>query len=56
MSDAGRYIKILFGGALALLGLGGVPVAALSGSWVKLILFTLCLFAGIGILGKMYKE
>ncbi len=52
----GKFISILVGAVLAIVGLGGVPLAIKAGSVNQLILFTLCLFVGIGILGWAYKE
>ncbi len=54
--DLGRSIKILVGGALAVISLGGVPLAIQSGSMARLVLFTLGLFAGIYILGKTAQD
>ncbi len=52
----GRFISALFGAILAVIGVAGVPLAVLSGNWTRLILFTLMLFGGIGILGWAYKD
>jgi len=53
---AARFISVVFGAVLAIIGVAGVPLAVLSGSWTRLVLFTVMLFAGIGILGWAYKE
>lgn len=53
---AARFIAALAGAVMAIIGVGGVPLAVLGGSWGRLVLFTVLLFAGIGILGWAYKE
>jgi hypothetical protein len=53
---AARFISAVFGAIIAIIGVGGVPLAILAGNWTRLVLFTIMLFAGIGILGWAYKE
>lgn len=53
---AAKFISVVFGAALAIIGVAGVPLAVLSGGWGRLVLFTVMLFAGIGILGWAYRE
>jgi len=54
--DWGHYSKVVIGGLFAIAGVGGVPLAIMEGSVTKMVLFTLCLFIGIGILGKMSRD
>ncbi len=51
-----KFISIVAGAALTILGIGGVPLAAQAGNAYRLLLFTLCFFIGIGILGWASKE
>lgn len=52
----GRFISALFGAIIAVIGVAGVPLAVLSGNWTRLIIFTIMLFGGIGIIGWAYKD
>jgi hypothetical protein len=51
-----KFIGIVTGAALIILGLGGIPLAVQANNMTNLALFTLSFFLGIGILGWAYKE
>ncbi len=50
-----KVLCILIGAIMVIVGIGGVPLAVLAGEVHKLVLYTVLLFAGIGILGWANK-
>ena len=54
--NASKVIITLFGAALAIAGLGGVPIYAVQHDMLRVGVFTLCLIAGIVVLGYAAKD
>ena len=51
-----KYLGIVGGAILAIIGIGGVPIAVMDGNINGLILYTLLLFLGIALLGWAVKD
>lgn len=51
-----KTIVTIFGAALAIIGLGGVPIYAVQHDLLRVGFFTACLIAGIVILGYAAKD
>ena len=54
--NASKIIVTIVGAALAIAGLGGVPVYAVQQDMLRVGVFTLCLVGGIVILGYAAKS
>lgn len=51
-----RFLALLVGGILTIIGLFAVPLVVPTGDWSNLFLALLSLFAGMYILAKSAKE
>lgn len=54
--NTSKIVVTITGAALAVAGLGGVPIYALEKDLLKMGFFTLCLILGIVILGYAAKD
>lgn len=54
--SASKTIITIFGAALAIAGLGGVPIYAVQHDLLRTGIFTLCLIGGIVVLGYAAKD
>lgn len=52
----GKFISVVFGAVVALLGLFNIPSAVLSNSWGNFVIYGVLFFVGLWILRWALKE